>query len=418
MFEMPLMFFEEGEGFITLPALKKFTKDIGKKEFRTTEDRATLLKNIEKFANESSTNEEMVLNWIDSILKEGIKEVHVKLLNISLEKKAFLENYKCVNKILADNIYDNNKKHLYNNYTADIRLFRYDITDSIHGRVITLYMGKLLCMFDKKEKTSRTIMYPIVADIYPSQDIVAVRAKSKADLYKFMEEFAIDAATRAYVDKEIEQAFIFISNLFSFEFKKPIEASTEFKRRLFMLLDRFTKTPECILQMIQEKKEDIEKIKQLIVNDICKLSISKYGKDVEADVSNMIEKYFSISYPDKKIFTRERDAYPLKLLASDDEESKVEQTAGLAEPLQSKAIFFDNKKMLQKSRKCEGVKFVFRRLNTLYTSKDFIVNIVIQKNYCALKFTEYTMEEDILNVLFSFIAAEDNVERTANPAIE
>ena len=74
--------------------------------------------------------------------------------------------------------------------------------------------------------------------------------------------------------------------------------------------------------------------------------------------------------------------------------------------------------MLQKSRKCEGVKFVFRRLNTLYTSKDFIVNIVIQKNYCALKFTEYTMEEDILNVLFSFIAAEDNVERTANPAIE
>lgn len=89
MFEMPLMFFEEGEGFITLPALKKFTKDIGKKEFRTTEDRATLLRNIEKFANESSANEEIVLSWIDSILKEGIKEVHVRLLDISLEKKGF-----------------------------------------------------------------------------------------------------------------------------------------------------------------------------------------------------------------------------------------------------------------------------------------------------------------------------------------
>lgn len=418
MFEIPFTFSEEGEGFITLPALKRFIKEIGKKEFKTTEDRSTLLKNIEKYANESTQNKEKVLNWLDSILKEGIKEVHIKLLNNSVEKRAFLKNNGCVKKILESNIYDKSNRHLYNTYDKKLRLFRYDIGHYKGEKVITLYMGKMLYTAIKKENTYRTIIYPIIVDIYPDQDIVAIRAKSKADMYQYTENFVVEVASRTYVDKEIEDAFDYVLKLFSFDFVKQTETFIEFKRRLFLLLDKYTKTPDCILQMMHEKKGEIEKIKQLIINDICNLNIYKYGNDIETDVSNMIEKYFSISYKDKSIFTKDREAYPLKLLASDDEESRVEQTAGLAEPLQSKAIFFDNKKMLQKTKKCEGVKFVFKRLNTMYTSKEFIVNIVVKKDYCAFKFTEYTMEEDILNVLFSFITSEDYIERISDPAIE
>ena len=105
----------------------------------------------------------------------------------------------------------------------------------------------------------------------------------------------------------------------------------------------------------------------------------------------------------KQIFIKDREAYPLKLNATDEEDSKVEQTAALEEPLQSKAIFFDNKKMLQKSRACDGVTFMFARLNTMYCSRQFKVKIVVNKDYCMLKFTEYTMEEDIIHVLFSLI---------------
>ena len=93
----------------------------------------------------------------------------------------------------------------------------------------------------------------------------------------------------------------------------------------------------------------------------------------------------------------------LKLNATDEEDSKVEQTAALETPLQSKAIFFDNKKMLQKSQSCDGVSFMFNRINTLYCTRQFKVKIVIYKDFCTLKFTEYTMEEDIIHVLFSFI---------------
>ena len=110
----------------------------------------------------------------------------------------------------------------------------------------------------------------------------------------------------------------------------------------------------------------------------------------------------------EQIFIKDREAYPLKLNATDEEDSKVEQTAALEEPLQSKAIFFDNKKMLQKSQACDGVTFMFARINTMYCSKQFKVKIVVNKDYCILKFTEYTMEEDIIHVLFSLIGTARN----------
>lgn len=55
------------------------------------------------------------------------------------------------------------------------------------------------------------------------------------------------------------------------------------------MLEKYTQTPKEILELMDEK----------------------------SSVLNMIEKYFSISYPDKKIFTKDRDAYPLKLNATD-----------------------------------------------------------------------------------------------------
>ncbi|MBR3807877.1 MAG: hypothetical protein IKJ15_05850 [Lachnospiraceae bacterium] len=160
--------------------------------------------------------------------------------------------------------------------------------------------------------------------------------------------------------------------------------------------------------MIEQKKVEIDGLVDSVMHDICNLR-GVYENDVRSNVLNMVEKYFSISYPDKKIFIRNREAYPLKLNATDEEESKVEQTAALEEPLQSKAIFFDNKKMLQKSQACDGVTFMFAR-NMMYCAKQFKVKIVVNKDYCVLKFTEYTMEEDIIHVLFSLIDTSGNAK--------
>lgn len=41
--------------------------------------------------------------------------------------------------------------------------------------------------------------------------------------------------------------------------------------------------------------------------------------------------------------------------------------------------------------------------NPKMSPRQFKVKIVVNKDYCMLKFTEYTMEEDIIHVLFSLI---------------
>ena len=173
------------------------------------------------------------------------------------------------------------------------------------------------------------------------------------------------------------------------------------------MLERYTQTPNEIIELINQKTAEIDGIVDSVMHRICNLRRA-YEDDVRSNVLNMVEKYFSISYSDKQIFIKDREAYPLKLNATDEEDSKVEQTAALEEPLQSKAIFFDNKKMLQKSQACDGVTFMFARINTMYCSKQFKVKIVVNKDYCILKFTEYTMEEDIIHVLFSLIGTARN----------
>ena len=79
------------------------------------------------------------------------------------------------------------------------------------------------------------------------------------------------------------------------------------------------------------------------------------------------------------------------------------QKSAQEHPLQSKAIFFDNKKMMQKSKICDGITFKFKRKRKTYFEEEFKVKIGVKKNYCHMKFFEYTEEVDIQNVLQLFI---------------
>jgi hypothetical protein len=127
---------------------------------------------------------------------------------------------------------------------------------------------------------------------------------------------------------------------------------------------------------------------------------------LHCDIRNLFEKYISINRQDKEIFTRKRNAYPVKLCATDEEDSHVDQAAGGdAGPLQSKAIFFDNKRMIDNDKTCDGLTLKWRRNTRTYYTETFTVRISEKKGKCNLSFKEYTAEEDIQDVLFSIIDA-------------
>ena len=401
MFSIPHTFANEDESYITIPALKRFAREKRNDDLKTTVDRPQLLEDIVNYANQSDEKKEIVLDWLDHVLIEGIKEVQIKYLDDS-SPFAFLSNDAYVDGILTPALVDNNNRHLCGHYTEDLRLYRYEIvSESEQGKRIQLYLGKLLCTFDKK-KGSAVTMYPIFVEIFIDQGLIVARAKSKTGLYKYMDSFVLEAATSTTAEKQMGDAIKYVCSLLSLKTASYFEVSELLKKQLYLMLEKYTQTPQEIISLMNAKTLEINVMVNAMMKNICILP-EAYRDDVQSNVLNMVEKYLSINYPDKKIFTKDRDAYPLKLNATDEEDSKVEQIAALEDPLQSKAIFFDNKKMLQKSQSCDGVTFMFNRINTLYFTKQFRVKIMVYKDYCSLKFTEYTMEEDIIHVLFSLI---------------
>ena len=402
MFSVPYTFANEDESYITIPALKRFAREKKNEDLKTTVDRPQLLQDIENYANQSPENEAEVLDWLDQVLVEGIKDVQIKLIDDEPFTTSFIDQDEFVEKVLEPLIVNKTNRHLNKGYTESLGVFRYEITnESVFGRRIRLYMGKLLCTFDKKHGAA-TVPYPIAVDVYCDAGIIVARAKSKSGLYKYEEDFVLEKATPTKSEKETAAAIKWVAEKLVLNTRKSFEAETVFKSQLYDMLEKYTKTPTEIINLMDAKKTEIDGVVETVMHQICNLRAA-YREDVKSNVLNMVEKYFSISYPNKQIFIKDREAYQLKLNATDEEDSKVEQTAALEEPLQSKAIFFDNKKMLQKSRACDGVTFMFARLNTMYCSRQFKVKIVVNKDYCMLKFTEYTMEEDIIHVLFSLI---------------
>lgn len=181
------------------------------------------------------------------------------------------------------------------------------------------------------------------------------------------------------------------------------------KNKIFKLLDKYSQTPTEIAAIISDHDDLIQQIYSTIqgictIPNLCVLPQSMQ-LDVVGDISNIIEKYLSINWKSKRIFIQDRDAYPIKISATDEEESKVEQTAASTEPLQTKALFFDNKKMLYKSKSCDGVTFRWMRKNPISSqSSSFCVRIAANpRGECVFKFSEYAAKEDIENVVFSII---------------
>lgn len=397
---IPAAFAEESEGYLTLPALKKFAREHKGADLRTVVSRPEIVEDINTFANKSLENKTALLLWLDVALKEGIKDMYIKRLNTDEDNFLFLYDDEWIKSKLEEYIYNPNCRHLRNQYSDILRCFRYDIEDTANGRVITLYMGKLLCFYINK--CSKASSYPLIVEIFVDKGLVAGRAKPKANMYNYMNPFILEEANTTTTEKEIFNTINHVLSILGISAIKGNAVAAVFKRMLFDILEKYTQTPKEIVELMNAKNDEVINVRNLIVNQICNLGIT-YNKDVLYDITNMVEKYFSISYPNKNIFTANREAYPLRIAATDDEDSKLEQRAANEDPLQSKAVFFDNKKLLQKSKLCDGVTFRFFRKSPMYFGKSFDVRISIKADYCHLKFKEYTEEEDIKHVLFSLV---------------
>ena len=76
---IPISFRDKNENYLIKGTLQKFCK---KYELPTSEDKMDLIGYIEEFASRNNDNEEIVLEWLETVLKEGAKHIIIRKCDI------------------------------------------------------------------------------------------------------------------------------------------------------------------------------------------------------------------------------------------------------------------------------------------------------------------------------------------------
>ena len=184
MLTIPATYYNNNEDYITLTAIRSFMRNHPEGKFKVSLPREELLDSIIDFGNQNDSNSETVLNWIDAVLQEGIKDIYLQYAPISEEmqllftSKSGIENYldayrsKTLNHHVCMNTYGQQ-------YTLVSALY---IENS--KRITFVYCRKLH-VHDKKNRTTKEIDYPVIADYFLDSAWLLIRAKPRSNLYIF-----------------------------------------------------------------------------------------------------------------------------------------------------------------------------------------------------------------------------------------
>lgn len=397
------IFTNNNENYLTIPSIRKFAENIPELKLGSLYEKSGMLAEIEKYMNQSPQNQEKVYDWLDSVCHEGIQDIHLTYAEVDTTVGLAMNNINSANNFIKNFISKNSSPHIsLNTYDKNFKLINAYCEDSEFGNRAVFVLCKKITIYDKAQKYQRDIDYPLIAEYYIDSCWLLLKAKSRSNMYIYTGKLlTLDTAESTTYEKQVKEAKKILKSILKFD-ESSSQAEEKLKNKLFELLDQYTNTPKEIEDVLLKQTNNINKIAQYI-KDLCNTQNILY-KDINDDVRNLFEKYLSIVWSDKSIFTKDREAYPIKLNATDDEASKVEQVAGLSQPLQTKAVFFDNKKMLYKNKKCDNIYLKWKRLNNKYFGQDFSVSLSVGNNgACIVKFREYVIQEDIENVLSKII---------------
>ena len=414
--ELPSTYYNNNEDYITIPAIKQFIANHPGKNFKTSYPREELLEQILSYADTDANKEEEVLQWVDKSIQEGIKDIFLEHCQISDRIRVSFKSKDSINDYLCHIMTPGFNKHIcQNKYTNNFALISAVLLSDEIGKKIQFVFCKRLRVHDKIKMRTKVVDYPVTAEYYIDSEWLLIKAKPRSNLYIYDDNaFDIETAISTTTEKQIQEVRTIIMEKLDLEEGDKHTRSNHLRTQVFYLLHNYTNTPQQIASVLSHNDSIILNITSTISNlcnqqNDCNIP-EKMITDIQDDINNIVEKYLSINWTDKSIFIKDREAYPIKLSATDEEESKVEQSAALTEPLQTKALFFDNKKMLYKSEMCDGVVLQWKRKNPKYfTTDSFKVKISVNtKGVCVFKFSEYTSQEDIENVVFTLIQSKRN----------
>lgn len=377
----------ETENYITNPVLVDFCIN---NEIKTQYTRMDLLKSINEFAQVNNENKTKVENWLEVVLKQGMKNILFRKIEFEINP-----DYS----ILQQTFDDCRNRKLYSNITKgnELNLQNMKIVNNKIEFVFTIFL------IEEKRDVKRRIIYPIFVDIDLDRKIIFGRAKSKTNIFTVDSENIDEIGHSTSTDNLIIQAVEYIEKSLNAKKIDKEEYIESVKKSIYNILEKYTFTPKVIENQIERMDEYIN---SFITTTLNMLKINDPINFIKAkeDMKIFIEKYISINVEDKDIFITDREAYPYKLIATDSEMTKVEETTTSYEPLQCKEKFFDNKKSIKYEGTCDGIFLVYaRKQKGNFSSNTFRAKISVKRKFCCVRFEAYVIEEDINNVLSNII---------------
>ena len=377
----------ETENYITNPVIMDFCI---KNKIKVHYTRSELMQALNDFAETNDENRNKVAEWLDIILKQGMKNILFRKIEFDV-----VPNNKIVKQVFG-NI---ENRRLYSSKTEgnSLNIQSIEFSGNRIEFVFTISLYEI-----KKEVTSR-IIYPIFVDIDLDKKIILGRAKSKTNMYKINSKDEKEFGESASTENLIIEAIELVEEKLSAKKINKEEYIESIKKSIYNILEKYTFTPKVIEEKINSMDSYIDDfitktLNMLEINDPINF------KKAKEDMKIFVEKYISINVEDKNIFINDREAYPYKLIATDSELTKVEETTTSCEPLQCKEKFFDNKKSIKYEGTCDGIFLVCaRKEKGCFSSNTYRAKIAIKKKFCSVRFEAYVLEEDINNVLSNII---------------
>lgn len=401
---IPEFYKGKDEDYFTIPVLKKFIKDsiVPQQNFSSL-NKEECWKMVECFAEESEQNKEIVLSWMDNTMGEGIQESYIYSRICDPVRIAQISSELGFESFIVSNLSFKTNRHLCeNHYNSDLSLVRATLEKGKNDLFRLLFCKKLYYREEKKSTITRSIYYPIVAEYYFKSGWLVIKAKSRSNLYEYTEKFD-DTTPPTSTKKQVESALARVEQIFNIHSDDKNKICYFLKMKVFNFLDSLVKTPLEIQEILDSLSPQMDSISDNIA-ELCSVKDGKIN-DIKDDIKNLFEKHISINYSDIDVFKRGKVAYPIRLSATDEEETKVETTAARNEPLQTKAAFFDSKKILYTQQRCEGLTIMWKRKSKDFFSDDDIpVKIrVATSGECIISFRKYTAKEDIDDVIWTIV---------------
>ena len=397
--EIPYSYKNEDYAYITLPPLKAFCHENG---LNTGGTRNMLIQRIEDFASKNSKNENIVKDWLDSVLKIGIKTCIIDKINLG----DYSDNMN-IKRLIEERHVSCPKQHVCSQVgKKQLQLVDYKIEQD-NGLVKNISFKFIIGLLKAKtvhDDKGVKINYPVFVDVDFETKFMISRAKSASLIYRIENDLAIIPGNNTSPEKILAEAREEVVTTLGLILDSKKNRVEETKKTIFGILKKFTNTPVPIQSLIDKNEKDIGSFIVTIFNNIGVHPDKELIEEAKEDMRIMIEKYSSITYPDKKIFISDRDAYPIQFVTLDNEFTRIQEASAIEEPLQRKRAFFDSKKVVFKDKKCDKLCLCYKMVpDRYYNEKNFVAKITIVDGAFCIKISKFVKEGDIQNVLSGII---------------